>query len=270
MRTIFLIFSCCSALAQLPVIPWSIPPRGGPFTPCGTLAYAPPTNSLFIELFTDDPVSFTNAVEGSVVSNWFDVSGHSYNFTNGIESNVGDPFARVTTFKTPSGCSSIDFSGNAVMKGLGFGFDFQTNQPITWYVVSQIDNANNGWVNTFEVMMDGGNASFRNIYANSFSSTPFWYSGSLKNLNHIAETNWMVWTFQFNGASSFIRTNGVSFATDNPGAQGISKPRLGVDINHGGNNFVGRMSAVLVYGTNHTTGQMQAIEAGLKTRYSLP
>jgi hypothetical protein len=239
----------------------------GPLTPCFYPAYDPKTQTnLFIELLADDPTSLTNTVNASSITNWFDLSGKNYTFTN-PGSPLGLPVVRTTGY-TPTGCSTVDFGwAGTIRTGLGFALDFQTNQPVTWYVVAQLDNNFNGWAGDVRVMMDGGNNSFRETYQSSHAGSPLIYAGSIINTPALSETNWMVWTILFNGSSSLIRTNGVSHWTGNPGAQGISMPFLGTDINHGGNEFAGRMSAVLAYGAAHTTAQMQAVEAGLRSRY---
>ncbi len=271
MRYLLLLFSCCSALAQLPVIPFSGLGKG-PLTPCGTPAYAPPTTSLFIELLADDATSCTNTVNGSDVTNWFDLSPAHHNFTNGIVINnptkVLSPAYRSSGY-TPNGCPTLDFF---VTSGAPHGFrsveDFTTNQPCTWYFVMQLD-PNNGWSVT-QTLIDSG-AGNRQLYAHFTDGTgEFFYAGTIVRGPVMTQTNWMVWTFQFNGASSFVRTNGVNLiGTSSIGTFAIREPLISCDVTANGQTS-GRISAVLCYGDAHSSGQMQAIEAGLKSRYSVP
>jgi len=78
---------------------------------------------------------------------------------------------------------------------------------------------------------------------------------------------WYVFSFVFNGASSYVRTNGVIMSGGlDPGANALGKMMLGNDQTVV-TPYNGYMAAVLVYGQSPSTNDLQAIEKNLSKKY---
>jgi hypothetical protein len=74
----------------------------------------------------------------------------------------------------------------------------------------------------------------------------------------------------FNGASSYIRLDGVQSGNVNAGAQTISTYRLGLGQEDTINPFSGLMAETLLYSRELTGGELASIEAYLKAKWGTP
>lgn len=139
-------------------------------------------------------------------------------------------------------------------------------QPITFFMVFKKNQAN----------PNGGDGVMRseanlNLYIKSsnINNNLIMFAGSTLTgpSSSILLSTWYLVTAQFNGASSFIRTNGVLYASGDVGTSGISGLSVG---NYDSVEYlIGDYTDVVFYNRALDTNELQVVEQILKTKNGL-
>lgn len=148
--------------------------------------------------------------------------------------------------------------------------------PLTCFVLLKVDTASGSPVlwcglsaaNTFQfdyAGADGGGANQLVVYEPN-NTSPM-YRGALPDLS-----GWTVLTLCYNGASSFVRVNGVQTLAFDIGGSARSFGEIAVGNTWGGGpyEFLGKIPEMLIYrGRTFTSDDLGAVEAYLRTKYGL-
>ena len=148
--------------------------------------------------------------------------------------------------------------------------------PLTCFVLLKVDTASGSPVvwcglsaaNTFQfdyAGADGGGANQLVVYE-PYNTSPM-YRGALPDLSR-----WTVLTVCYNGATSFVRVNGVqTFAFDIGGyARSFGEIAIGNTWSGGPYEFLGKIPELLIYrGLIFTSDDLAAVETYLKAKYGL-
>lgn len=162
-------------------------------------------------------------------------------------------------------------SGKALTNALGTTLA----QPLTFFIVAADQYDGSGTAHFF---WDNGNGNTRNIFAEDEDTTVNHfhgiYAGSAWQQSSTKYTNtvWALYTVCFNGANSFVRTNGhlLYVVGGSPGTDGEATMTIGGHYDGVGSNFKGWMAEILLYKGLPATNDMQWIESNLCTKYNLP
>lgn len=225
--------------------------------------------NLYIELFSDDPVSTTNTVNGSSVVNTFDLTSYHNDFGAG---GFGSPL--ISSSSTPAGKASWQFSGNGASESFTYKGTTLSNQPNTIFICAKWGGHTvaNGWVGNLNTFCDASSGGREILWiTDSGGGTPTFFAGTLTAPPTLTNEMWMIWTLVFNGTNSYVRTNwgtstlGGVFFGSNPGTNSIGKMVIGADVNHQ-STFIGNIEAVLVAQAVFPTNYLQTVEQALRTR----
>lgn len=150
------------------------------------------------------------------------------------------------------------------------GASLSLAQPFTYFVVLQITSTN---ATTEEVFVSndfsGQNFGFVSFMADGLSYSNHMYAGSNAYLPRTPTvTNWTVVTWCFNGANSFMRTNGVQVGVCNPGTGALGNIEVGA-LWTGASPFIGNYSELLIYQGSINTNDIQLVENYLGGKYAI-
>lgn len=231
---------------------------GGPFTPLSL------TGMVF---WVDAHLNVTNTAgtsppsNGDKISMWGDQSTNSWNFTNVNWGNV-----IYDADGSPTNGPAITFTDSSAALDSGAGF--HNPQPHTFFFVAKAPNV--GGATT--VVFFSTNLSYRtdcrfvysasHVHQSMYAGTEVVSGASEENFNWI-------WTYQFNGASSILRTNGAQSVTGNAGSQACAGLRLG-NIAVGQTTFLSSgMSEGLMYEGAMSADDMLLVEKYLAAKHGI-
>jgi len=154
-----------------------------------------------------------------------------------------------------------------------------SNQPNTIFVVATDTSHNNPGATLIDANVLAS-ARCKFVMRSDAGATTYIYAGGpIVNGDSTANTgNWFIYTLCFNGASSFIRTNGVLMASGTLPAQKFAWPVLGCDAvdNPGTAAYQGKVWAVLFYSgsSGMSTNDIISVERALNCQgglgYTIP
>ncbi len=272
MKYLLLMLSCCSALAQLPVIPWRVVNGDtfGPNNPAGLVYWYDAAYG----------VAATNggnhtAIQGENMVYWTNKSG-----------TTGDP---VLSFSTP-GTDKAVFSTNSANNSLpGLYFDgtsvyssanTMTNYVQTnWIFIIMRCNFSAGKPTAIDlggnnsIGLDGSAFNYSLNFYGCPGGTNFATGGNPQINTGCSYTNkWVLISLKCGGLGSKVRTNAVDAAT----ALGINTNAFGSTILCGEASFGGAagwygwMAEILVYHADLSAGDVAIVENHLMGKYALP
>ncbi len=262
MKYLLPLLLCFRCMAQLPVVPAT---SSGSFTPPFNLLTI---TNLFIELLGYDSRSLTNYGNGNIITNWIDLSGQGNNFTN--SSGSRNPLYQAVATPVNQPASQVSDSGGVSGEWLNCISNVGTNQPTTVFIVQKWSGALNGWLHNLQFFFDstaGGREAYVHNETATFADV---FAGSVTTPPNDTNQNWMVWSFVYDGANSYVSTNwGASTAGGiywggNPGANGIGKMVLGTD-NAFGEGYTGLIEAFIVCGSRLSTNYIHQVEQQLRS-----
>ena len=154
---------------------------------------------------------------------------------------------------------------------LEVNYGSNTSQPLTAFIVCAYDVTSGGGSNN---AIDGRDnpSGYRSV--NFSMRTNGWgsYAGSswMQPSSGSPDTNWHYFTVYLNGASSYVRKDGVSHATGNPGTQGTNGQILGMWKGKNTSYYMnGKIAEVLIFGGTLSDTNRNTTESYLKDKYNL-
>jgi len=257
---LFLATVCCRA--QLPVVPMALSTTPGIFD-FNSVA------NLYIELFALSASDWSgNTNGGTTLGTWLDRTSNHNDFTNAASSTHFVPGYRFGS--GPTNGWFVEFSTNTTAaSGSPFGLQCVnspgSNQPNTVFMVAKLKNNPSSYFDA----ISGSREQFVGRVIGGSPNNSTMYAGTVDNsVNPIQSSDlWCVFSFTFNGTSSYVRTNGVAVSGGlNPGTGGLGKMLLGHDQTFTA-PYASKMAAVLVYGQAMSTNDLQAVEKNLSKMF---
>ncbi len=154
---------------------------------------------------------------------------------------------------------------------LEVNYGSNTSQPLTAFIVCAYDVTSGGGSNN---AIDGRDnpSGYRSV--NFSMRTNGWgsYAGSswMQPSSGSPDTDWHYFTVYLNGASSYVRKDGVSHATGNPGTQGTNGQILGMWKGKNTSYYMnGKIAEVLIFGGTLSDTNRNTTESYLKDKYNL-
>ena len=266
MRCLFLFLFCSSCLAQLPVVPLQTfkAPASGPLPTANTILWA---DFAAGSKFYNSSGSSTPS-NGDKIAGYTDLTANHWHLTNTGSSTIMPVY---TTSSGPSGGQPFLAFNGVTGNCLSNNFNNTTySQPITHYYVI---NDFLGGV-TME-LMDGFVSDGREVYffSSGGGGDRFQFAGSSVSIaNALANFGgWSVMTFQFNGSSSILRTNGVVAKSGMAcGSQGLHGYVLG--NRYDGLTPLGNatgIAAIVINNAADSSTVMHSIESFLGSEYGI-
>lgn len=259
MKWILSLLVCWAASAQLPVIPFN-PSSSVPFD-FNSVA------NLYIEMFSIDAADWTgNTNGGTTLGKWLDRTTFHNDFTNGQSTSHYVPLYQKGNGPTNGWC--VDFKTNGVVSASAISMQCvnttASNQPNAIFIVGTFHSN----PSTYNDSVSGGR-EILNFATAGVANSSFYAGTSVPLPGGVAagaSGSWVVISEVFNGANSYIRTNGVLYGTGNPNTQGLGKMEIGDDPTYVA-PFLGKMVAVLVYGQAPSTNDLQNVEKNLSKMF---
>jgi hypothetical protein len=255
-----LLLSCLSVLGQSPLltgsgIDWTKAPSGNPDY----------TATLYVDLQTDTTASLGAAYnQGDIVTWWTNIAPFNPNVTLAIYSATTSsgiwPYR--TNNITPTGKPAVEFVKNNNTSTQPIITAAGSNQPNTVIMVVREKSTDQSYFDC----PSGSRTLLKNISGGGNGYQIF--CGSVININDgIVQNQFYILTFVLNGASSYMRTNGVKVTTFNPGANGIGQIKFGND-NTLVTAYTGEIAAFRIYQEAMSTNNLHIAEQNLATRYT--
>lgn len=217
------------------------------------------SGTLYTELFTDCTNAdwFPSLTTQGTTRYWIDQSQYSMHYSNGpntsttwsnVQNSVNSPF--------------LDFSVGSSPNSMRAPTTL-SNQPNTILIIAKYPaSVSTTAFPIFDVF--SGNVEKVGIVQQGVNG--YMNAGSTIVLPPILDTGWVCYSFVFNGANSYARTNGVLWASGNAGANSLG--RLVIGLNSGQTvNFSGQMKAFLIYNAALNTNDLQSAENQLILKY---
>lgn len=245
----------------------------------------------FGQAFTLQDTAFLgNSIPKAAAITWAPTNAYGWWHADSITANNGDLISHwpdsaaiphdLWVYAQDSATYSPYFTNNCVNskpamywtgtpKGFTNAFGSTLAQPLTYFIVAQRVTGQANYVfhgvtgtELFAIDQATLNTSLGGLYAGTAwqeSSTP------------CPTNSWCVYTICFNGASSFLRTNGVSWleVSSTPGSGGNSSLCLGANSTFTFYGFKGWIAELIMYKGSVATNDMQWVEINLKTKYGL-
>lgn len=243
-------------MAQLPVVPFSV----------NTALITPNyTNLLYADYETDTTESLSSAyVNGSIIVYWTNIAPINPTATSWDLQTSSAVWPYYTNNVTPTGKAAVDFIGNNNTIGANAPHwsSGGSNQPNTLITVLRMSG---GFPVANPVILDcsAGARSTAGITAAGFT----FFSGSGVFVGDgTTPTGFFVLTIVYNGANSYVRTNGVLVGTGNPSTAGIGTLFVGNDITQV-SKFVGEIASYRLYAEAPNTNNLHTAEQNVASRY---
>lgn len=146
-----------------------------------------------------------------------------------------------------------------------------TSQPLTAFIVCAYDVTSGGGSNN---AIDGRDNPSGYRAVNFSMRTNGWgsYAGSswMQPSSGSPDTDWHYFTVYLNGASSYVRKDGTSHATGNPGTQGTNGQILGMWKGKNTSYYMnGKIAEVLIFSGTLSDTNRNTTESYLKDKYNL-
>lgn len=251
-------------------IDWTIAPNG---QTCATATFTVSSATLKATYLACSNTSITNTTDGSFLTNWFDLtSANTLNFNAAALVNFVPPIYLATL--GPSGHPCVDLSypsGSTAVKMLRSLNDFSQAQPVTFVFATSITNVppSNQSITSRQALLDS-DTSGRELVSVGVptGSSGVWFAGSSVTPPTLNDTNWMVHTVVFDGASSVWFTNGPGhsraiYTSGNPGSGGLGRLYFGTDNTRNSASW-SRWYAILIYSGHMFTNDMITVETTLQ------
>lgn len=202
--------------------------------------------------------------DGDVVGSWTDKATNA------------DHISQATTANKPTWQNGVgdQLNGHPVIRGDGiddyiegmFTTGGALSQPFTVFVVAKLDAAQAG-DSTMRSILDSDDAQ-RMIHAQNTSNIWTIYAGTYLN-GGASNSNWIIWTSLFNGATSRFWHNGVAqCAAGDAGANTPGGACVFTLANHGG-DWCGDCAEILIYEANLSDADKNQVANYLAERYNL-
>lgn len=218
--------------------------------------------NLFLMMLADDSRSTTNTVDGSTILGISNIAPAHLEVFVPTSLSAG----RQPVYHTSGGANNLpylDFNQSGVAEIQG-QYNFNTNQPtVHFYVLKPATQS------AQQSLVDSS-ASRQVINFKTVTPNVAMFAGAnLTTSGVVLLTNqWNILTAVFTNGGSYLRVNGVNKLIGDAGTGGIGLIELGSD-SVGANPFKGQLEAVVMYGMNPTTNDLQTIEQYLATRYGV-
>jgi hypothetical protein len=207
------------------------------------------------QLWLDGADQSTITLSGQNVTQWSDKSGNSNNATTAqglttYNQEVGLQFNGSGYFNLPNGC-------------IPYG-----NSSYSIYVVSQLSG------NPTKVVISGGNPSSGEslgvIYEQGGIIRTYFFGDDIDiSLGSALNTKLLYGSFYESGGQRYAYLNAANQVTNTPGTR--NQPSTNNYIGYGitaAFNMIGTISEILVFNTNHTTFERQAVEGYLAWKWN--
>lgn len=222
-------------------------------------AYAPTNTYAYY-----DPSSISLA-DGLLVTNWNDSSGNGKTMW-AYAANPGtySPYFS-NSVSTINSKPAVVWSGAQSMTN---AFGSTLNPPWTIILVAQA-------LGNSQYYLDGCTSSPRMVYDRNGSSPnqDRIYNGTafLGGPSSLVAGKWYVITLYFNGASSYMRTNGVNYAEPGTdiGSAGSKGLTFGARYDFTGNKANTKFAYIILRNATMNTNDLQWDESSLKTKFGL-
>ena len=154
---------------------------------------------------------------------------------------------------------------------LEVNYGSNTAQPLTAFIVCAYDVTSGGGSNN---ALDGRDNPSGYRAVNFSMRTNGWgsYAGSawMQPTSGSPDTDWHYFTVYLNGASSYVRKDGASHATGNPGSQGTNGQILGMWKGKNTSYYMnGKIAEVLIFDGTLSDTNRNTTESYLKDKYNL-
>lgn len=255
-----LIFLCFPAFGQLPILPFAAP---------NTQNFSPVAGAIFWYSVLNNVTNAAGASppsDNDLVKAWGDLSANGYH----LQQLAG---ARQPTYHTSATAQSVLPPNSSPMIVFTNTVSLMTNtfsgttyaQPNTFFFVINRAGRNGG------AILNGQADQNQQIQVTSPPGGDGMNAGSNRSgPSYAAENAWRVMTYQFNQASSLLRSNGVNqtLSGTTVGTGGLKGITLGAFFNDAQNCNV-QMAEVVGYNSALSTAQMLQEEEYLANKYGI-
>ena len=154
---------------------------------------------------------------------------------------------------------------------LEVNYGSNTSQPLTAFIVCAYDVTSGGGSNN---ALDGRDNPSGYRAVNFSMRTNGWgsYAGSswMQPSTGSPDTDWHYFTVYLNGASSYVRKDGVSHATGNPGSQGTNGQILGMWKGKNTSYYMnGKIAEILIFSGTLSDANRNTTESYLADKYNI-
>lgn len=228
-----------------------------PYSPEGTTNWHS-VNPVLRNAFKNDAV--TPCVDGDAIRYLFNDKGIYYHMFAGAGDNTG---GRYLATGGPNGYPAVDTSTNIFQYyDCYLGRKFQWNNPFTMYFVAKVTDSStdNGLTGS-----SGGGACDIIISSGAGGSMT---GGSNLALPAYASTGWTLFVASWNGANSFIRTNGQWYVYGDTGSTSV---QLWIAMQNGATNLKWK-GYVTEFGIGHfaiSTNETLQLETWARRKFNL-
>ena len=212
----------------------------------------------------DSPAAWYESSQGvtsslTLVSQWSDISGNNRHL---LQASAGQK--PIVLPNLINGFPAIRFDGvDDYLKATAFTL----NQPETMFLVFK--NITYGTSGVHDIVADGNTAGSMTVGSILAASTGISAGSAIAVAQGINNGVYGVSCFRWNGASSFIRNNGVEIKTGNVGANNAGGLTLGALGNNTRATNI-EVAELIIFSTAISTSQIQDIEGELKLKYGTP
>lgn len=169
-------------------------------------------------------------------------------------------------------CLYWPVAAQANPEGLTNDFGSTLSGSMTWIFVCEHVNPANY---EYSFLADGIDGTYRRIaFVDWGDGVPYPLAivggSTLNGSSRIDLAGWMVLTICFNGASSYVRTNGVLYVSGDTGSSSTKGITLGQYYSPTLNrSWSGGIAELIMYNATLATNDLQWVESSLKTKYGL-
>lgn len=198
----------------------------------------------------------TPAVNDDTIQQWNDQSGNGNNASQGTSANR-------PTYKTGVLNSRpvlrFDGSNDSIRTGT---FSSTLSQPNTVFIVASTNTANMTFI-------DGLGTSNRHQFQSASTPSVSAFAGGTMSFSRTATFTHRLFTIRYNTSSSQILENGTSVATGDVGTHSLTGLNVGSRFSQDQAFLNGDFAEILIYDTDLSTGNREAVEAYLISKYNL-
>lgn len=265
MKWIILILSCCSALAQHPLmsgsgIDWtrSTSSRWYPTNAANTLFYwfeVTPTNSARLN------ADGSGGVPGNAVraGSWINIASGQISGSDGATFPTNFTSGGGVNGTSPRISFNTQISDRFVTPGLGV--------TLTNFTLMCVMNASNAAAGSQEFLGNANNPPYIDVNANKFTIN---CGNAVSGAATIANGTWYIVTWVQKGATSEIKTNDVTYVTGDSGTVGYTSIQ-GMYIAHDRvTQFSGNISRIWVWTNTLSAGDNTSAINQCKTDFGFP
>lgn len=215
-----------------------------------------------LQLWLDAADASTFTLSGSNVSQWNDKSGNARHVLQATSANQ-------PTKTTLGGKPVVSFDGvNDFLRTAAASSTI--SQPYTVALVASAHTYPSGYASLLTSWNSPPNVQV--WFKHPSALAPGGYAGNFLTGSAPPSADAATQlTMVFNGASSGVWLNGTSVASGNPGSSGVTLATIGAWSAGGQNSFLdGTVHELVFYNSALSTGNRQAVEAYLKSKWGTP